>query len=128
LTFFNLRRTGNLQNNVGVKEKDEIWIPSLVFDNSVDEKHVKNDEFSSIAVPRNAHGIQKINEFLQENMEYKGSENDIIYSRTYKMNLVCELEQHNYPFDIQTCSIEVRKWLIFYFSSRVKPVLRTTSN
>jgi len=109
LTFYNLRRTGNLQNYVGVEEKDEIWIPGLIFDNSVEENLVENDHFSSITIQQNNPGSKIFNEFLQENIEYQGSENYLIYSRTYKMDLVCEFEQHNFPFDTQTCSVKVRK-------------------
>jgi hypothetical protein len=111
LTFYNLKNSGNLINKVGAEEKDEIWIPSLIFDNSVEEHLIENDHFSSLTVQQSSLGIHRLNEFLQENMEFKGSENFLIYSRTYKMNLVCVFEQHNYPFDIQTCSIEVRKCL-----------------
>jgi hypothetical protein len=109
LAFFNLRSTGNLQNNIGVKERDEIWIPNLIFDNSVEENLIENDQFSSLSIQKNNLGIQTLNEFLQENIQYKGSENFLIYSRIYKMDLVCEFEQHNYPFDVQTCSIKVSK-------------------
>jgi hypothetical protein len=107
LSFYNLKSTGNLENNVGIEEEDAIWIPSLLFDNSVEERHVVNDEFSSIAIYQETQGFKILNEFLQENIEYKGSENYLIFSRTYKMDLVCEFEQHNFPFDTQTCSIKV---------------------
>jgi hypothetical protein len=112
LTFYNLRSTGDLQNTVGVEKKDQIWIPGLVFDNSVEEKRVEKDHFSTLTVQQSGPGNHRLNEFLQENMEFKGSENFLIFSRTYKMDLVCEFEQHNYPFDIQTCSIKVRKWIM----------------
>ncbi len=111
LKFYNLRSIDDLQNNVGVEEKDKIWIPNLIFDNSVEVKHVLNDEFSSISIQQDFPGIKDVNEFLQENIEYKGSENYLVYSRTYKMELSCEFEQHNYPFDIQTCSIKVSRWM-----------------
>ena len=108
MTFFNLRSTGDLQNNAGVEEKDALWIPGLIFDNSVEEHLVENDRFASLTVEQNGLGIQILNEFLQEEIQFKGSENFLIFSRTYKMDLVCEFEEHIYPFDIQTCSIKVR--------------------
>jgi hypothetical protein len=117
LTFYNLRGTGDLQNNVGAEEKDQIWIPGLIFDNSVEENRIENDHFSSLIVQQSGPGIHKLNQVLQENMDFVGSENFLIYSRTYKMDLVCEFEQHNYPFDIQTCSIKVRK--VFWVDSNL---------
>ena len=107
LTFYNLRKNGTLQNNVGTKEKDEIWIPNLLFANSIKERLVENDKFSILAIEQNGTGVQETDKYLQENMLYKGSENAVIYSRTYTMDLGCEFEQHSFPFDTQTCSIEV---------------------
>jgi hypothetical protein len=115
LTFYNLRSTGSLQNNVGVEEKDAIWIPGLIFDNSVEEKLVQNDYFSSLSVQQSSLGIHLFNEILQENIKFKGSKNFMIYSRTYKMDLVCEFEQQKFPFDTQTCSIKVSFFLILRF-------------
>ena len=109
MTYYNLRSSEDLENNVGDEEKDKIWIPRLIFDNSVEENLVENDHFSSITIQQNNPGTKIFNEFLQENIEYQGSENYLIYSRTYKMDLVCEFEQHNFPFDTQTCSVKVRK-------------------
>ncbi len=107
MTFYNLRKSGKLQNNVGDDERKEIWIPNLVFENSVKEMHVKNDEFSVLTIHQNGTGQQETNELLQENIVYKGSQNFLVYSRMYKMDLGCEFEQHSFPFDSQTCSIEV---------------------
>jgi len=107
LTFYNLRSTGDLQNNVGVEEKDQIWIPKLIFDNSAEENLVEIDHFSSLTVQQSSIGIRLLNEVLQENIKFKGSENYLIYSRTYKMDMVCEFEQQKFPFDTQICSIKV---------------------
>jgi hypothetical protein len=107
LTFYNLRKTGQFQSNVGEEERNKIWIPNLIFDNSVKEKLIEIDKFSVLTVLQNGTGVQITNEYLQDNIQYKGSENFLIYSRTYLLDLGCEFEQHNYPFDSQTCSIKV---------------------
>ncbi len=121
LTFYNLRNTGKHQNNVGEEERNKIWIPSLIFDNSVDEKLIENDKFSQITIILNGTGLQITNENLQENIMYKGSENYLKYSRTYSMDLGCEFEQHTFPFDSQTCSIQVIILkLLYHFPSNVK--------
>jgi len=57
-----------------------------------------------------------LNEKLQEDEQYDGADNGIIYSRVYKMKLLCKFEQHNYPFDSQTCFIKV---FIIFLSSLV---------
>jgi len=48
-----------------------------------------------------------MNDELQENLEYNGTTNSLIFFRNYKMLLICEFEQHNYPFDYQICPITV---------------------
>ena len=96
------------QSNVGDDEINKIWIPNLIFDNSVKEKLVENAEFSTLTIFQNVSGLQETNEHLQENVKYKGSENFLIYTRTYLMDLGCEFEQHSYPFVTQTCSIQVK--------------------
>jgi hypothetical protein len=107
LAFYNLRQTGKSQSNVGDDERKEIWIPNLIFENSVKEKRVKSDEFSTLTVLQNGTGFIETNEYLQENVKFEGSENFLIYTRTYLIDLSCEFEQHSYPFDSQTCSIQV---------------------
>jgi hypothetical protein len=107
LAFYNLRQTGKSQSNVGDDERKEIWIPNLIFENSVKEKLVENDKFSTLTVLQNGTGLQITNEHLQENIKYNGSENFLIFSRTYLMDFGCEFELHSYPFDSQTCSIQV---------------------
>ncbi len=108
LNFYNLRNTGKFQNRVGDEERKKIWIPNLIFANSIKEKLVENDKFSILAIEQNGTGVQKTDKYLQENMQYKGSENAVIYSRTYTMDLGCEFEQHSFPFDSQNCSIQVK--------------------
>jgi hypothetical protein len=115
LTFYNLRNTSKFQNRVGDEERKKIWIPNIIFANSVKEQLVENDKFSILAIEQNGTGVQETDKYLQENMLYKGSENSVIYSRTYTMDLGCEFEQHSFPFDTQTCSIEVI-FLIISFS------------
>jgi hypothetical protein len=107
LTFYNLRKSGKLINNVGEEERNKIWIPNLIFDNSVEEKLIKNDEFSLLHILQIRRGLQKVNEYMQENIHYQGSQNYLVYSRTYMMDLGCAFEQHSFPFDSQTCSIQV---------------------
>ena len=112
MAFYNLRQTGKSQSNVGDDERKEIWIPNLIFENSVKEKRVKSDEFSTLTVLQNGTGFIETNEYLQENVKFEGSENFLIYTRTYLMDLGCEFEQHSYPFDTQTCSIQVKHFVM----------------
>ncbi len=107
LSFSNIRSSAKVENIIGSEERDAIWIPNLYFDNSVEETYIYNDLLSSLSIYQNGSGIQRIDQYLQENVWYNGSENNLIFLRTYKMGLVCEFDLHYYPFDSQTCSIQV---------------------
>ena len=106
LTYYNLQQSGKIKN-IGDEERNKIWIPNLIFDNSAKERLAENDKFSILAILQDSYGRQKTNEFLQENILHLGSNHFIVYSRAYLMDFGCEFEQHSYPFDSQTCSIQV---------------------
>jgi len=52
LTFANLKTNSKHGNTVGDEERKKNWIPSLVFENSVKDTLIKNDEFSSLKIIR----------------------------------------------------------------------------
>ena len=70
---------------------------------------MKNDPYSSVQVQLFGKGLNDINEFLQENEKFNGSENALVYSRMYKMTLLCNFILGKFPFDTQTCYIKVRR-------------------
>jgi len=45
---------------------------------------------------------------MEEN-EFDGESNDLVYARVHKLAFECEFDLYWYPFDLQTCSIRVRK-------------------
>ena len=50
LSYLNLKNHSTRGNIIGQKERDEIWIPNLVFTNSIDDSFVTNDEMSSLEI------------------------------------------------------------------------------
>jgi hypothetical protein len=44
---------------------------------------------------------------LEENEEFKGSENPFVFERFYDLSLRCSFEFFRYPFDHQSCFIDV---------------------
>jgi len=49
----------------------------------------------------------ELNNQIAEDYLYHGSENPIIYKNTYEMDFHCSYDLSEYPFDHQTCHIEV---------------------
>ena len=107
LFFVNLKNDERHKNINGREEREKIWIPNLVFDNSVEDFQISNDAFSALMINQTGNATASLNSQLQEDEKYQGIDNNLIYSRCFKMKLLCNFEQHFYPFDSQTCSIKV---------------------
>ena len=56
---------------------------------------------------------------LDETLFYKGSENLMVYRTEYNLQFNCIYELGYYPFDIQTCTMEV-SILLYSFGARLK--------
>ncbi len=107
LIFHNLKKDEKHKNIIGTDEREILWIPNLVFDNSVEDVQISNDPFSSLIVNNTGSSTVVLSNNLKEDEQYDGSDNGVIYSREYKMKLLCTFEQHHYPFDSQMCFIKV---------------------
>jgi hypothetical protein len=59
----------------------QIWIPNLIFNNSIADAYVEGDVLSSVRVLRKSHPIVNSISDLEEKYLYKGSENSFIYTR-----------------------------------------------
>jgi hypothetical protein len=67
LKFVNLKEDSQIKNIVGDKERSLLWIPSLVFGNSVKESQIKMDSFSTLIINRVSNATTRLNNFLQTN-------------------------------------------------------------
>ena len=88
-------------------DREKLWIPSLVFGNSVTDAVIKNDQLSALIVKQQHKPKTVLESDLIENDIFIGSLNPLIFERIYEMKLNCEFELHFYPFDIQKCHIQV---------------------
>ena len=106
VTFYNLKPDENM-NTLTLDEQLMLWTPSLVFWNTKNQLRTINDKttFASIKPEGNGSIIGKeINEDIET---YEGSENTVSISRVYSIQFFCEYDMAWYPFDVQTCRIEM---------------------
>jgi hypothetical protein len=108
LTFYNLNKDTAGENNVGHTLALDIWIPRVMFGNSLVETQIKNDGFSFIQVLREGEPTVNSPNKLNANEMYAGAENPFVYKRVYNLDLSCEFDLEDYPMDYQTCYICVR--------------------
>ena len=117
LLFWNLKKSSNHRNIVGHEQRKQIWIPNLVFANSVTNAFVQEDILSTVWIKnQNESPTIALNSDLQKNEEYKGALNPLIFERIYDLQLQCVFSLRCYPFDFQQCYIEVNKKTKFVWS------------
>ena len=106
VSFYNIK-SEEVLNSLSLEEQLMLWTPTIVFWNT--EKQLKsiNDENSFASIRRNANGTI-IDRTVDEDIEvYSGEENEITFSHVYSIKFDCEYQMAWYPFDIQTCSMDM---------------------
>ena len=104
--FYNIKTDEKL-NSLTLKEQLSLWTPTIVFWNTKEQLRTLNDKntFASIRQDRNGSFIEKeVNEDIEV---YPGSQNLITVSRVYSIRFFCEYDISWYPFDEQTCSMDL---------------------
>ena len=96
-------------NAVNEQDQVKLWIPNLVFENSLEKKYVRNEALSTLSIKKEGNFERKFSFEMNEYEEYDGKMTPFVYANTYDMKLMCELDLHFYPFDTQTCYIKVRR-------------------
>ena len=111
LEFANLKPS-MFKNLIGSPEKDSLWIPPLIFNNS--ERNTMLTLDREPGEPRANILVEKLGNprvapptILDETFFYKGSDNLVVYRTEYNLQFNCIYELGYYPFDIQTCTMEV---------------------
>ena len=95
---------------LGLEEIDQIWIPQLIFTNSLEQTFLFVDGSSSLTIQREGDPYFPPSDDLAENLYYYGSENPLLYNDSYELTFHCQFELENYPFDNQQCSILVNSF------------------
>ena len=104
--FYNLKMDEAL-NSLSLEEQLTLWTPTIVFWNTEKQLKSVNDADSFASIARSGKG-NIIDRSFDEDIEvFSGKENEITFSRVYSIKFFCEYQMAWYPFDIQTCSMEM---------------------
>ena len=108
LSFFNLKLDEEM-NKLFSRERDMIWVPRILFSNTKSDLTSKNDKQTFAKVVRNPdiNGSLIGPEVNEDIMVYKGTDNIIKINRVYDVDLICTYAMEYYPFDIQTCTVDM---------------------
>ena len=85
----------------------ETEFPEFYFDNT--REKVKNiiDDSAVLRVVRNGSGGLSSSEDTETKLIFRGGENWLQYQRFYSQLFHCNFNLHWYPFDIQTCYLDI---------------------
>ena len=106
LSFLNLKDDITL-NTFLPTEKEDIWVPELVFYNTEERPSSIVDETASMRVNKTGDftpaGIDE-----NENIQYfRGYDNPILLRRFYNSRFLCDYKMQWYPFDVQKCNLDL---------------------
>ena len=98
----------DMQLNVLVsKERNDPWLPIVIFNNHNKRKRLLLDDNTSLVVRKEGNGSRNSYEDLERAWVFNGEENPFVYERSYSIDLECDFDLRNYPFDTQECLIEL---------------------
>ena len=103
LQFYNLKDNIKM-NSLLYEEKQKIWVPIIIFQNTESEITTMNDKKNRMKVLKQQNGTFNTDGLVSEDIDiYEGSENPILMSRVYDIEFLCGFQMQWYPFDTQTC-------------------------
>ena len=102
ITFYNLNENQGLNTLVEL-EKEQIWTPKLILDNTKQKTRTKTDSESVISVKREGNYTRNTLEDVDNIYIFKGLYNPLDMSRVYQTEWICDYEMNWYPFDTQNC-------------------------
>ena len=106
LMYYNLKNDTGL-NTLSPEEKQQLWIPVLVFDNTENKLSTVIDEDSILTVSKKGDYTLSTMEDVENRQFFKGDENSITLSRFYNIRFLCNYEMQWYPFDVQSCTLKL---------------------
>ena len=106
LEFINLEDQPS-KNTIGPAEM-EIWFPNFYLDNTRDKVENTLDTKSVLRVVRSGVGVVSSSQETENKLLYPGRENSVQYERFYSEEFHCDFFLHWYPFDHQSCYIDIK--------------------
>ncbi len=104
LEYRNLRLRAE-SNMVSEEDREKLWIPSLVFNNTDDNLRTILDQDTLFMILREGeHTFNPLSE-TSEDLVYSATENRLMLSRLYTIELKCFFELTMFPFDHQKCPL-----------------------
>ena len=102
ITFHNIHPDKKL-NSLVEEEKQTIWTPTLILDNTDEKIRTVTDSESTISVKREAEFTRNTISDIDNTYIFQGKDNPLEMSRVYETDWICDYEMNWFPFDTQKC-------------------------
>ena len=106
IKYHNLK-PGRSANALTFKEYQSIWIPNLIFSNTRKNDATVGTKAAIITITREGNYTRSGQEEVEEINIFEGKENRLTFEITYTKVFECEFQLSMYPFDMQTCSVDL---------------------
>ena len=109
LDFHNLKKNAN-QNILSTAERNGIWVPKIIFDNTNAEEQSVLDKTTIMRVIANENFTYTRTDMhhYQNIRIFSGADSKVEMSRVYETEFICLYSMAWYPFDSQTCSLDFK--------------------
>merc|ERR1719270_1497231 len=104
LIFYNLKSDIGL-NALSPEEKQQIWVPKLLFSNTENKLDTLVDKDAIVTIERRGNFTIPDKSDVENRQFYHGKDDHITLSRFYNIRFLCQYSMNWYPFDLQKCSL-----------------------
>lgn len=120
LKFNNLKHR-RFSNALTYDEIKSLWIPHLLFSNTQNNDATKATKETVLTINREGNFTSSTPDVLEEVNIFEGWENRITFETAYTKAFQCEYHLELYPFDMQTCTVEVTVRILERQSVQLEP-------
>ena len=106
IKFYNLKLRRS-DNALTVEDIGKLWIPNIIFSSTLANEAVIGTKDTVLTITREGKHTPSEIHIMEEINIFEGIENVLTFEMTYTKSFQCEFQLAMYPFDTQTCIVNM---------------------